>query len=248
VTRARDNLGSNRAAGFTLLELVVALAMVTMIVATLASCLWTAYHAATRTEAAIVPSRQAAIALQYISDDLQNTLQQSPAQAVAAQTAGATVLTGNFEGTQSQDSRGHEADDVLFYSTAESAQHVDANGEIKQVEITVEQPSNSSDFVLVRRVTRNLLADVQPAPDEEIICRGVSSFTLQYFDGSNWDPTWDSTQEDNTVPAAVQVTLELEEPQANGKMQTVKYERIISLPSSTAALDPTVNSGVSNSL
>ena len=120
MTRARDNLGSNRAAGFTLLELVVALAMVTMIVATLASCLWTAYHAATRTEAAIVPSRQAAIALQYISDDLQNTLQQSPAQAVAAQTAGATVLTGNFEGTQSQDSRGHEADDVLFYSTAES--------------------------------------------------------------------------------------------------------------------------------
>ncbi|HEX4053969.1 MAG TPA: type II secretion system protein GspJ [Tepidisphaeraceae bacterium] len=232
MTRAPDNLRSNRRSGFTLLELVIALAMVTIIVATLASSLSLAYHATQRTEAAIAPSRQAAIALDYMSDDLQSALPRG------------TELAGNFEGTQAQDDRGHEADDLIFYSTAESPQHVDANGEIKEIEITVEHPLNSSDYVLVRRVTRNLLTDVQPAPDEEIICRGVSSFTLQYFNGSSWNPTWDSTQEDNTIPAAVQVTLELQEPAAGGKMRTIRYDRIFPLSCSTAAIDPAVNSGV----
>ncbi len=230
MTPAHSNL---RSAGFTLIELLIALAMMTIIVVTLGSTLSLAYHATQRTDAAIAPSRQAAIALQYMSEDFQNALQQG------------TELAGTFEATQAQDDRGHEADDVIFYSTAESPQHVDANGEIKQIEITVEHPMNSSDHVLVRRVTRNLLADVQPAPDEEIICRGVSSFTLQYFNGSTWNPTWDSTQEDNTIPAAVQVTLELQEPAVGGKTQTVRYDRIIPLPCSTAATDPAVNLGVS---
>jgi hypothetical protein len=93
-------------------------------------------------------------------------------------------------------------------------------------------------------VIRNLLAQVQPAPDEEIVCRGVASLTLQYYDGSTWNPTWDSTQEDNTIPAAVQVALELKETQPNGKTDTVKYTRIVYLSASSASTDPQVNSGV----
>ncbi|MGD0539895.1 MAG: type II secretion system protein GspJ [Tepidisphaeraceae bacterium] len=231
MTPARNNFRSTR--GFTLIELVIALAMVTIIAASLADSLWTAYHATQRTEAAVAPSRQASIAMDYLSSDLQNALQ-------AGNTA---VLIGNFEGTQAQDDRGHEADDVIFFSTMESPQHVDANGEVKQVEITVEHLVGSNDYALVRRVTRNLLAEVQPAPDEEIICRNVSSFTLEYFDGSNWNATWDSTQEDKTIPAAVQVKVEFDDASVPGK-PPISYQRIVPLSCSTAALDPTVNSEV----
>jgi Type II secretion system (T2SS), protein J len=133
---------------------------------------------------------------------------------------------------------------VIFFSTAESPQHVDANGEIKQIELTVEHIAGTNDYALVRRVTRNLLAEVQAAPDEEIICRGVSSFTLQYFDGSNWDTTWDSTVEDKTIPAAVQVKVELEDTNASSKSPPINYERIIPLLCSTASIDPAVNTGV----
>jgi type II secretory pathway component PulJ len=216
-----------------MIELIVALAMVAIIAASLSSSLWIAYHATRQTEAAVSPSRQAAIALEYICNDLQNALQPG------------TLLIGNFEATQAQDTRGHEGDDVIFYSTTDSPQHADANGEVKKIEYTTEQISGTSQYVLVRKVTRNLLTDVQPAPDEEIICRNVSSLTLQYFDGSNWNQTWDSTQEDNTIPAAVQVTLEIDFPQPSGRVQTVKYDRIVSLSSSMAALDTSVNTGTS---
>ncbi len=234
MTPARNNFPSARVGGFTLIELVIALAMVTIIAASLADSLWTAYHATQRTEAAVAPSRQASIAMDYLSGDFQNALQTGSA---------ATTLIGNFEGTQAQDDRGHEADDVIFFSTAESPQHVYANGEVKQVEFTVEHLAGSNDYALVRRVTRNLLAEVQPAPDEEIICRNVSSFTLEYFDGSNWNATWDSTQEDKTIPAAVQVKVEFDDRSAPGK-PPISYQRIVPLSCSTAALDPTVNSGM----
>jgi type II secretion system protein J len=236
VIRARNNFRSTH--GFTLIELVVALAMVAIIAGSLATSLWTAYHATQRTEAAVTPSRQASIMMDYLAGDLQNALQTSTA------TTTTTTLIGNFEGTQAQDDRGHEADDVIFFATTESPQHVDANGEVKQIELTVEHITGSNDYALVRRVTRNLLAQIQPAPDEEIICRNVSSFTLQYFDGSNWDTTWDSTQEDKTIPAAVQVKVELQDPAAAGKTPPVSYERIIPLSCSTAYFDSAVNTGV----
>jgi type II secretion system protein J len=234
VTPARNNL--RRTHGFTLIELVVALAMVAIIAGSLATSLWTAYHATQRTEAAVAPSRQASIMMDYLAPDFQNAMQTS--------TTNPQTLIGNFEGTQAQDDRGHEADDVIFFSTTESPQHVDANGEIKQIEYTVEHLSGSNDYALVRRVTRNLLAQIQAAPDEEIICRNVSSFTLQYFDGSNWNTTWDSTQEDKTIPAAVQVKVELEDPTTISKTPPVTYERIIPLLCSTASLDTAVNTGV----
>src|ERR1700679_4176527 len=140
--------------GFTMIEMIIALAMVAIIAASLTSTLWTVYHTTRQAEAAVNPTNQASIALDYIADDLQNAL--TPNLTITSPNTG-TALAGNFEGTQSQDTRGHEADDVQFYSTGESAQHVAANGEIKAFEYTVEQPTGSNDYVLVRRVIRNLL-------------------------------------------------------------------------------------------
>jgi type II secretion system protein J len=224
--------------GFTMIEMIVALAMVAIVAASLTSSLWASYHTAKQAEAAVAPTDQASIALEYLCDDLQNSL--------TPNTTNAQPLVGNFEAIQSQDTRGHEADNVQFFTTAESPQHEDANGEIKFVQYLVEQPTGSSDFALVRQVTRNLLPpSVQPQPDEEILCRNVNSLTLQYYDGSNWNTTWDSTAENNELPAAVQVVLELEETAPNGKTELVRYTRNILLNCSMATLDPAVNSGTS---
>jgi hypothetical protein len=92
----------------------------------------------------------------------------------------------------------------------------------------------------VRRVIRNLLPPdgVTPAPDEEVLCRGVWSFTVQYYTGTVWQPTWDSTEEDDTLPAAAQITLQIQRAAAGGELKTVTFPAMIAMSCSTAAQDP----------
>jgi prepilin-type N-terminal cleavage/methylation domain-containing protein len=261
--RTKRNKRLHRARGFTLLELVVALGMVAVLAVSLYTSLHIAFATQASADAALDPPRTAALAIDFMQNDLQNaktpnatgdtydTVAVSPAMqsnysSITTSTgANTTVLAGNFEGVQAQDDRGHEADDVVFFTTAGSDKHIDANGEIKQVELTV-QRSASGDYQLVRRVSRNLLSEQQVEPDVEVLCRGVSSFAIQYSTGSEWVDTWDSTQEDNDLPAAIQITLALDRPNGGGtETETHTYTRIITVPSSTAALDPNVNSSVS---
>ena len=103
------------------------------------------------------------------------------------------IFGGTFEGTHGQDPN---ADDLIFYTTAPSPLHPDgANGEIKQVELTMPISRKAgADHILVRRSINNLSnPPTQPPADEEVLCRHVRSFNLFYFDGSNWQDTWDST-------------------------------------------------------
>jgi prepilin-type N-terminal cleavage/methylation domain-containing protein len=262
MTTKRNN-SIRRSRGFTLLEVVVALGMVAVVAVSLYTSLHIAFAAQASADAALDPSRTAALAIDFIQNDFQNakapnstgdtynTVEVSPAMqsqySSITTTTGATtnVLAGNFEGLQAQDDRGREADDVVFFTTAASDQHIDANGEIRQVEYAV-QRSASGDYQLVRRVSRNLLSEQQVTPDEEVLCRGVSSFSIQYSTGYEWEDTWDSTQEDSQLPAAVQITLALDRPNGGGtQTQTHTYTRIIAIPSSMASLDPNVNSSVS---
>jgi hypothetical protein len=59
---------------------------------------------------------------------------------------------------------------------------------------------------------RSLLSSTEPPPEEEILCRGISAFQLRFFDGYQWFDEWDSTQYENTLPIAVEVTIELTRP------------------------------------
>ncbi|MGA2582099.1 MAG: type II secretion system protein GspJ [Tepidisphaeraceae bacterium] len=227
--------------GFTLLELIVAMGMVAIVATALGSALKASFDLANTAQLTIEPARTAALAMTMVEQDLQNAVVPNANWT----DIGVAPFSGTFEAEQSTDSRGRESDEVQFYANSDSPVHIDANGEIKQVTLQVVQDTATGEYDLVRRVVRNLMAQDQPQPDEEIICRNVASFTLQYFDGTNWNTSWDSTAEDNTLPAAVQVTLQLERPMSakNSTIKTLTYTRTIMLPLSTAALDPNVNGG-----
>jgi type II secretion system protein J len=230
------NTRTRRRGGFTLLELLVAMAMVAILAVSLYASIQITFKAQKRADAAVDPSRTAQLALEMIGQDVTNS--------IAPNVTNAGLLAGNFEGTTGNDDRGHEADDINFYATAESPQHVDANGEIKNIEITVITPVNSTDHVLVRRVTRNLLnLNTTATPDPEFICGHVNSFTVLYFNGTDWETTWDSIAEDNTLPVAIQVTLNIDrdDSAAPGGVQTYSYTRVYPVPCSTAEFDSAVN-------
>lgn len=161
-------------------------------------------------------------------------------------------LAGPFEGTQGTSTGPGEIDDLYLFTTADGPDNEPGpgEGEIKMVELTVAQPPGSNQLCLVRRVWPNLLpASAQQQdvtqPTEEVLCRDVTGVTFQYYDGSQWNPSWDSTQEDNDLPAAVQVVLSFQRPLADGSLKTFSFTRVFNLANSTAALDPEVNEALS---
>lgn len=231
-----------RRTAFTLIELIVAMGMVAILAMALYASLRIAFHAQRSAETAVEPARTAQLTFELLQQDIENAMAPNPAL---------LGMAGNFEATQGTDNRGREDDDLNFFTTAESPQHIDANGEIKNVELTVIQPQNSDDHVLIRRVTRNLTSQVTTPPDVEVICRNVGAFTLQYFDGTNWDTSWDSTVEDNKPPVAVMVTLQLDRPiggtapgtlpAPNAPTRSFTFTRVFPLACSAAMFDPQVN-------
>jgi hypothetical protein len=88
--------------------------------------------------------------------------------------------------------------------------------------------TQSGGNVLVRRVTTNLLSPSTPTYYDEVVCRGVRSFNLRYFDGSAWQDEWDSTLQDNNSPTAVEVTLELQRGDAE-RPRVVRFTRVFLL-------------------
>ena len=129
------------------------------------------------------------------------------------------------------------------------------NGDIKEVELTAYQPPGSNDRVLVRPTWNNLLdpnyqqqftqtEESAMNVDEEVLCRHVVALQLQYYDlnsTQSWLQTWDSTTATpvNTLPTAVQITLQLQSPQKNrdGTPKLVTYTRIYQLPCIGASND-----------
>jgi len=211
----------NRRSAFTLLELLIAMALVAVIALSLAASVKTAFDARRNTERRIDAARSSGLVMDFLRDDLQCAM---PPRG---------VFGGTFEGSHGQDPN---ADDLVFYTTAPSPLHPDgANGEIKQVELTMYQPDNSADHILVRRSINNLSHPlVQPTADEEILCRHVQSFNLFYFDGSTWQDTWDSTssQPANSLPLAVQVVLAVQTAEMNpdGTPVIATYTRVFAFP------------------
>jgi type II secretory pathway pseudopilin PulG len=206
---------------FTLLELLVAMTMVIILATSLFMSLSVAYRARRTAEAAVVPMRTFGIALEILRQDFQNAL------------PGGGTLSVSFEGTSNGNT-----DQVTFFTTADSPEHQAANGEIKMVQLNVGQIANSNQPALIRSVSRNLLAQYQVNPDQEILCRNVTQFKLRYSTGTQWVDTWDSTQMNNEVPAAVEVTVELAPPADNPKAAPAHIVQVFPLSCSNAALDP----------
>ena len=202
---------SHRRRGFTLFELIIALGMMSAVSLSLYLSMSTAFKARKSVLAAVKPIRQATIAADLICHDFESLVPVG------------TTLAPEFIG----DRTGVGASNVEFYALGRDA--VDEPGPlsegIRRIELVVDATARPP--VLVRRVTRNLLALSESQPEDEIICEGVRTFTLAYYDGTAWQETWDPTLSSSPLPLAIQMVLELEPPAdaGDGAMPTriVRY-------------------------
>ena len=230
---ATASLFSRRPRGFTLLELLVALTISAILAMSLFASLHVVFKARENSLQALAPVGGAELALDMIKTDLQAALPEAPSTStsqgglqggISTLNTTATPLIGPFEGTQGGGQSGGDA--LYFYSTGYSPPHQSGVGEVKQIGLMLEQKNNT--LCLVRQVWTNLLSlqAQNLAPDEEVICRYVNNFTLQYYDGTQWVPSWDSTQYNNSLPVAVMIDLDYKPPSVK---DPIHLHRVVAL-------------------
>lgn len=184
--------------GFTLLELILAMAITCMLAMTLYATLRTAFKAQASATSAVESLRSVQVALQMVDRDLSCALPPTG------------ILAGAFYGIP-QGSGTDPSDTVEFYAITTGVDDPNdptrADG-MRRIDITLEAAPDGT-MSLIRRVQRNLTSLEDLPPDEEILCRNVTSLTYRYFDGTQWTDSWDSTTESDTLPLAVEMTIEL---------------------------------------
>ena len=193
---------SRRAAkqeAFTLLELLVAMSLMVVAASCLYSALYTGFKARRSALSAVEPTALAINAIELLKQDINGVL--SPTG----------VLAGAFVGIDSYGANGVDSDSLEFFTTHIYADDDYPAGGLGKIELALEADTDEDreNYRLVRRVTSNLLPPRTIEPDDQVLCRNVTSLNLLYFDGESWVDEWDSTADANSLPLAVQIDIKI---------------------------------------
>jgi type II secretory pathway component PulJ len=146
--------------------------------------------------------------LQLVQSDVAGLMLPAAANAVAP----TGTFSGQFQDTPTDSPTQEFAATRVspdFYTTSGEVNGWNPFSEVQVVTYFLAPATDGSNTKnLVRAVTRNLLPATQPTTDEQTLLTGVASAEFDYYDGTEWDPTWDSTAT-ATLPTAVRFSVAL---------------------------------------
>jgi type II secretion system protein J len=190
--------------GFTLLELLIAMTMMTIIAVSLYTSMSIGFKARESAERVVEKGRAAEIAIEVIKGMLMSAVVPNG------------VLAGSFIGEDGENDGGYQADTLTFFTSDYNPKEDETACDIEKASLEMSVREDTKERVIVRKVTTNLLSPTTIDPDEEILCGNVRSMNLQYHDGSDWVDEWASSENDNALPRAVKITIVLENTDTSG--------------------------------
>ena len=208
-----------RAAAFTLVELILAISIMSMILSGMISVLYISYNLQKHVNDALDKTLPVEEALTSIQHDLANIVCNN------SSTNGG-LLIGSFQSINQTNTLPFQVGPD-FYTTDGELDGLIPFGDVEKIDYLLQPPTNrlnpGSD--LVRAVTRNLLQITQPPqPDQKrTLLSGVQNVLFTYWDGTSWDQSWDSTQQTN-LPYAIKMQIMMA-PQ--GRTVPLTYELVI---------------------
>jgi type II secretion system protein J len=195
------------ASAFTLLEVLIATFIAAIVLAAMNATFYAALHLRSVTNALVENSIPMNHAASILKADLRGTLITGGTMAISIESPG--TESGNNQPT-----------DLDIYTTT-GVLHDDLPwGDVQKVSYLLKNPTTASNLGgkdLVRAVTRNLLASAQPDLAEQPLLSGVSSVQFSFFDGANWQTTWDSTSAVTPAPLAIKVHVEFANNNSTGQ-------------------------------
>ncbi|MGV3772913.1 MAG: type II secretion system protein GspJ [Verrucomicrobiales bacterium] len=186
-------------AGFTLLELLLAMVVFAVVVMAVNSIFYGALRLRNKTNDSVTRSVEVEHALKTIKRDLANIV--PPGGTMTGELQTQTV--GGMSG----------ANRPVMYTSTGLMNEVVPFGQVQKVSYTVAAGGefSASGKDLYRNITRNLLPQTQEDMVSELLLSGVESLTFQYYDGTQWRNSWDSATETTKLPLAIKAQLILGE-------------------------------------
>lgn len=188
---------------FTLIELLLAMAAVTLVFAIVQGLLSTATRMRNQSNEHLRDSRLRARVLSTFRNDLAD-----------AYLSGGALASSFISSAQGPESK---FPGYLKFSTTGAAQGVPdlVPGDIREVEYFITQNStqqtnlsSATGGTLVRRINSNLLAPLQNSDRTEELLSGVESMTISLYDGSAWQSQWDNSALLTNHPTAIRVQIQ----------------------------------------
>ena len=195
--------------GFTLLELIVAMALMNVIALSLYASMHIGVKAKRSSQSAIKAYRTIVPAFEIIRSDVGSAM------------APDGLLAGPFVGEDLQDS-----DFLSFHTCNYRPREDEVASNIIYIEYLLDEDPELQQAVIKRRKVKNLLSTTAVEPDDEIIARNITGFDVKYYDGYAWQDAWDSTAQGNTLPWAVKVSLFMASPDTEDGSSQKRFSRI----------------------
>jgi len=167
-----------RTAGFTLIELTIGAALMTLILASAYACMHSALSARRVLEPRLDATQTARVAIGLLTSDLRSVCALSPEH--------------DFIG-MSRSIAGVEADNLDF-GTMNHSPRRPGEGDFCQTSYFVDMDQRTGERVLWRRRNPRIGSDPFRGGSREEIARGIRVFRLEYYDGFDWYDTWGDTE------------------------------------------------------
>jgi general secretion pathway protein J len=201
-TRTRHRTrGVRTPAGFTLLEVLIAVAIFAIVLAAINTVFYSALRLRNKAAESFEQALPVQRAIATIQRDLANLV---PPNGLLSGSLQTTAMTNTVAGQASPD----------FYTASAMLEDTVPWGDIQKVSYALVEPANrAAGRDLYRAVTRNLLSATQEPPEQQWLMGNVQGIAFQFYDGSQWLDSWDSTVQTN-LPLAAKVQIHLASPRA----------------------------------
>lgn len=192
---------------FTLIEMILAIGIAAIVLVSVNGALFTALRLRDDTSDMADAAAPVDATVQFIKRDL---------ECCVTPTNGTTkVLSGAFRAGHGISSSSSGAPVAIEMYTATGALSSSAPwADIQRVTYELKTPAdaraNGQD--LYRSVSRNLLSVSAPQVDDQLMLSGVSDIQFSCYDGTQWQPAWDTTgvtSVSTNLPQAVKVDIRL---------------------------------------
>ena len=214
MNKIAQNVSARR--GFTLIEILIAVSVFAIVLASVNSVFYGALRLRNKTSAKMDEALTVEQVVSIIKHDLRGLA--APGGTLSGELMTDQNLTGMSQQTGTE-----------FYTTTGLMDDDNSWSEMQRISYSLAQPTNQTDvgMDLIRTVSRNLLPVMDDDFEEQWLMSGLEQLTFEYYDGQDWVEYWDSTISETPTPTAIRVVLEFAKPQDETKPTRDPVELVI---------------------